>query len=533
MMFKTIGGIIGWLGTALVFAAVAIRFLKPEWNDYAYWGAWVGLVCLLVYTLSQWQDIAASFRRRQTRMGTLTVVSVAAVLCILVAINYISYKQNKRWDLTAGGQFTLSDQTKNVLQKLDAPLKVLVFDQASSLERFKDKLREYEYLSKNLSVEYIDADRQPTLTRQYAVQAYGTVIFEYKGRTERVTGDAEQDLTNGIIKAVTGVQRKIYFVAGHGERDIVSADRGGYGSIKAALERENYGVEPLVLVQAGTIPDDAAVVVVAGARTDLLQPELDAIKAYLDKGGKLLLMIDPPEKAGDPDLTNLHALAHDWGMQVGRNIVVDASGIGRLIGTDASVPVAATYPEHPITERFGVLTAYPLARSVDPVVGGVNGRTALSFVMTGEKSWAEANIDGLMKTGEVALEEDKGDRSGPVSIAASVSAPATAAPAAAPAPEGETDAPAAPKPETRVAVIGDSDFASNYALNIQGNRDLFMNVMGWLTQQENLISIRPKEAGDSRLTLTADQSKRLGWLALFIIPGAIFAMGVHTWWRRR
>lgn len=531
MMFKKIGGIIGWLGTALVFAAVAARFLRPEWMDYAQWSAWAGLVCLLIYLLSQWQEIAASFRRRQTRMGTLTAVSIVAVLGILVAINYIGTRQNKRWDLTKGGEFTLSDQTKNVLQKLDAPLRVLVFEQATALDRYRDRLREYEYLSKHVSVEYVDADRKPAAARQHNVQSYGTVIFEYQGRTERVTGDAEQDLTNGIIKVVTGTQRKIYFTAGHGERDIVSAERGGYGNIKTALERENYLVDKVVLVQAGAVPGDAAALVVAGPKTDLLQPEIDAIKAYLDTGGKLLLMIDPPEKAADPDLANLHALARDWAMDIGRNIVVDASGIGRLIGTDASVPVAASYPGHPITDRFAVLTAYPLARSVTPVEGGVGGRSAQSFVTTGERSWAEADIEGLMKTGEVAMDEAKGDKPGPVSIAATVTAAASAAPATpAGAKDGEKDA---KKPETRVAVIGDSDFASNYALNIQGNRDLFMNISGWLTQQENLIAIRPKEAGDSRLTLTADQSKRLGWLALLIIPGAIFALGVHTWWRRR
>jgi ABC-type uncharacterized transport system involved in gliding motility auxiliary subunit len=530
MMFKTIGGIIGWIGTALVFAAVAVRFLRPEWHQYAYWGAWAGLVCILVYSLSQWKDIATAFRRRQTRMGTLTAVSIVAVLGILVAINYIGARQNTRWDLTEGGQFTLSDQTKNVLQKLDAPLKVTVFDQAANLDRFRDKLREYEYVSKKVMVEYVDADRKPTLTRQYGVQAYGTVVLEYKNRTERITGDGEQDLTNGIIKAVSGVQRKLYFLAGHGERDTVSAERIGFSTIKASLERENYGVAPLVLAQVGAVPVDAAALIVAGPRTDLLQPEVDAIRAYLEKGGKLLLMVDPPEKAADADLANVTALAHDWGMQLGRNIVVDASGIGRLIGTDASVPVAANYPPHPITERFTVLTAYPLARSVTPMPGGYKGHEAQSFVTTSDRSWAETDIEGLMKSGEVKMDLAKGDQQGPVSIAASVSAAPAAPPAPARKTPGEKDAPGA---ETRVAVMGDSDFAANYAINIQGNRDLFMNVVGWLTQQENLIAIRPKEPGDSRLTLTAEQSKQVGWLALLLIPGAIFAMGVHTWWRRR
>lgn len=526
-MVKTLAGIVGWLGTALVCAAVAIRFLRPEWDRYAYWGAWAGLVCVLLYTLSQWRDIAGAFGRRQTRLGTITFVSVAAVLGILVAINFIGTKQSKRWDLTENSQFSLSDQTVAVLQKLDAPLAIRAFEKASELARFKDRLAEYEQVSRNVTVEYVDADRKPAVARQYQVQSYGTVVFEYKGRVERVVGSSEQDLTNGIIKVVTGTQKKIYFVQGHGERDISSTERAGYSAIKSALERENYGVDRLVLVQQGQVPADAAMVVVAGPRNDLLAPEAEALKTYLGRGGKAMIMLDPPDSAKAAPLAAIEGLLHDWGFQVGTNVVVDASGLGQVIGADAATPVAASYPVHPITERFGnYLTAYPLTRSVQPVSGGVNGHAPQTFIETSPRSWAETDIDGLMKTGEVKFDEGK-DRNGPVSIAAAVAASA-AGPT--PPPPADKDQKAA---ETRVVAMGDSDFAANAYINVQGNRDMFMNAVGWLAQQENLISIRPREPGDRRITLTADQGRRLAWLALLIIPGAIIALGVFIWWRRR
>jgi ABC-type uncharacterized transport system involved in gliding motility auxiliary subunit len=212
-------------------------------------------------------------------------------------------------------------------------------------------------------------------------------------------------------------------------------------------------------------------------------------------------------------------------MDVGNNIVVDASGMGRLIGTDASVPVAASYPAHPIVDRFNVITAYPMARSVDPVSGGVNGHTAQTFVESSPRSWGETDIKGLLTSGEVALDEGK-DKPGPVSLAAAASAASTDAPPAASTSE-------APKPETRVVVFGDSDFPSNGVLGIQGNRDLFMNAVGWLSQQENLISIRPKEADDRRITLTATQQNNITWISLLIVPMLIFGTGVYGWWRRR
>ena len=527
-MVNRILSLVGWLGTALVFIAVAIRFGYPAKEQYAYYLAWGGLVCVLLYTLGQWREIAKVFERRQTRYGTLTATSVLVVLGILIAINYIGARQNKRWDLTANKQFGLAEQSRNVVAKLDAPVQVQVFSEEQSFPRYQERMKEYEYASKKVSTEYIDPDKKPTVAKQNQIQQYGTIVFDYKGRTERITSSTEQDLTNGIIKVVSGQQRKVYFTQGHGEHDTTSSDRTGYKAIGDSLGRENYAVDKAVLAQQGAVPDDATVVIVAGPRIDFFPPEIDALKKYLEKSGKLLLELDPPDKPDSPPLTNLIALVHDWGSDVGNNIVVDVSGMGRMLGTDASVPVVTSYPPHPITERFNFITAFPLARSVVPVMGGVNGHVAQTILETGPRSWAESDIRSLLTSGKVSLDESTGDKKGPISIGTAVSAASGATDAAKPP---AADAPA--KPETRVVTIGDSDFAANAGLGIQGNRDLFMNIIGWLSQQENLISIRAKEPDDRRITLTATQQTNILWLSLLIVPGFIFGSGVYTWWRRR
>jgi ABC-type uncharacterized transport system involved in gliding motility auxiliary subunit len=529
-MLNRILSLVGWLGTALVFIAVAIRFGFPAKDQYAYYLAWAGLVCVLAYTLGQWRDIAKVFGGRQARYGSLAATGTLAVLGILIAINYIGARQHKRWDLTVNQQFSLSDQTRKVLAGLDAPMQVLVFAKETDFQRYQDKLKEYEYSSKRISSEYVDPEKKPTIAKANQIQQDNTILFKYKGRTERVTTDAEQDITNAIIKVVSGQQRKVYFTTGHGEKDTAASERDGYSGIVAALGRENYTVDKVVLAQTGAVPDDAAVVVVAGPQTDFFPAEIDALKKYLGKAGKLLLQIDPPDKPDSPPLTNLIALAHDWGMTVGNDVVVDVSGMGRLIGTDASVPVAATYPQHPITQRFSYITAYPMARSIVPVTGGVDGHTAQPFIETSPRSWAEADIKSLLTSGQVSFDAAKGDKQGPISIAAAVSASSSTPPPAEPA---KPEEPPPPKPETRVAVIGDSDFAANGTLGIQGNRDLFMNTLGWLSQQENLISIRPKEPDDRRVTMTAAQQTNVAILSLFVIPLCIFGTGVYTWWRRR
>ena len=525
-MLNKVLNIVGWIGMGLVLVAVAIRFGYPAKEQYAFYFAWAGLVAVLLYTLGQWREIAAVFSKRQARYGTLSATSVLVVLGILVAINYIGARRNKRWDLTANKQFALSDQSRNVLAKLDTPVQLRVFSKEDDFPRFQERLKEYTYASNKVETEFIDVDKKPTVAKQAGVDRYNTIVVAYKDRTEKVLGDNEQDITNGIIKVVSGKQRKVYFTQGHGEKDTGSSERDGYNGISTALGGENYTVGTLVLAQQGAVPDDASVLVIAGPTVDFLPGEIDALKKYLDKAGKVLLMLDPPEKAESPQLTNLIAVAHDWGMDVGNNVVVDVSGMGRLIGASEAMPVAARYPNHAITERFRVMTVYPLARSVTPVTSGVNGHIAQPIVETGEQSWAESDLKGLYASKGVSLNEDQGDKKGPVTIAAAVSADVAADPNAKDASEG-------PKPQTRVVVFGDSDFASNATLGLPGNRDLFMNTVGWLSQQENLISIRPKNPDDRRITLTATQQANINWLSLLIVPGAIFGTGVYSWWRRR
>jgi gliding motility-associatede transport system auxiliary component len=526
-MLKRAFDTIGWLGTALVLAAVAVFFLKADWQPYSRWLAWGGLVCILLYTLGQWRDLARVFAGRSARLGTISAASVLVVLGILVAINYISSREHKRWDLTSTGQFTLSPQSIKVLKSLDAPLKLTVFTRESDFPAYRDRLDEYEYVSKKVSTDYVDPDKRPALARQMQIQSYGTIAIQYKGRIERVVGNSEQEVTNGIIKVVTGKERKVYFTQGHGEKDPTGTERTGYSGIAAQLTHDNYKVEKLPLAQQSAVPADASVVIVAGPKTDFLPGEIDALKAYLDKGGKVMLLLDPPQTLDSPPLTNLVALAHDWAMDVGNNIVVDVSGMGRLLGTDETVPVAVNYPSHPIVQGLDLLTAFPLARSVTPVTGGVNGRFAQAFVETSAKSWAETDLKTMLTGGKVTFDQAKGDKQGPIPIAAAASAPVAAPPGA------EKPGEEAARPETRVVVFGDSDFASNLALGISGNRDLFLNAVNWLAQQENLIAIRPKEAGDRRVTMTANQQLRVMILALFLIPLFVLGSGVYAWWRRR
>jgi ABC-type uncharacterized transport system involved in gliding motility auxiliary subunit len=529
--------VLGWIGTAMVFAAFAVTMLglvgtfdlTPQMDTYRWYGAIGGLALVVLYTLGQWREIAAAFGNRNTRYGTLAGVSVLVALGILVAVNYVSVRQNWRKDLTSNQQFSLSEQTTKLLSELKKPVTFTVFDKPQGFERFRTRLTEYQYKSRQVTVEYVDADRSPVKTREFDVETYGTVVIEYEGRRERVTTEAEQDLTNGLIKVLNPTKKKVYFLGGHGEKDPASSDqRTGYNAIAEALKRDNFEFGTLVLAQTNEIPADATVIVVAGPKTDLLEQELSLLRDYLVKSKAMLVLLDPPDFKDAVPMPRLEGLLTEWGITPTPSVVVDLSGQT----SSPFAPIAAPpYPQHAITDRFELVTMFPLARAIVPASGAPPNRTAQPFLQTAARSWAETTFSQLEDPKTLAQEPSKGDTPGPVSIGAAVSvrsetpAPGGSAPTA-----GAEDA---QRPETRLAAIGDSDFASNAYLGVEGNRDLFMNAVNWLAQQENLIAIRPREPADRRLTMTAGQITALGLFSVFGIPLMVLGAGIWTWSRRR
>jgi ABC-type uncharacterized transport system involved in gliding motility auxiliary subunit len=519
----------------LVFGALLVRVRYPDYDQYAVYAAWAGLALVLLYTIGQWREIAAYFRQRNARYGALAGFGIIVVLGILVAVNYLSTRRNTRWDLTANKQYSLSEQTEKLAQGLKGPVKFTVFDQPESFDRFRPRLESYKYISSQVQVEYVDAIKNPMLATAQKVDTIPTVIIEYMGRTERVSTDSEQDLTNALIKLLNPTMRKVYFLSGHGEKDPGSNERTGYSGISDALKRDNYQFDKLVLAQTNEIPADATMLVVAGPSTDLLEQEVPILEEYLSKkAGKLLVMLDPPENFKQPSpMPRLTGLLKEWGIDAPDSVVVDLSGRTQV----ATVPVSAPpYPSHAITQDFNLITMFPVARAITPAKDAPAGRSGQSFVQTAQRSWGETNFASLEDPAKLTPEPEKGDVTGPVSIAVAtaVAAPSPDKPDATPA-SNPPDKPEeqAPKPESRVAAIGDSDFAANAYLGIEGNRDLFMNTVNWLSQQENLISIRPRDAADRRITLTATSSSAMFWLTLFVIPAIVLGAGVFSWWRRR
>jgi ABC-type uncharacterized transport system involved in gliding motility auxiliary subunit len=531
--------IVGWLGTVLV-ALVVGRFAAsdPRWDAYLARAACAGVASVLIYAVANLRDRARRSTEAPER-SRLPMATLTSAVAVVVVINILAGSYGRRWDVTPNHVYQLSPETIAAIRVLDAPVRVSLFARQAALPAYRDRLKEYSDASRLLAVEYVDVDAQPTveagadLQVGLRVQENGTAVIEYKDRVELIKAANEQDFTNALIRLREGTTRKVYVTTGHAERDIGSTERVGYSGIAAGLRHENFLVQKINLARDGGVPADATLVIVAGPRADFFRAEIESLQRYLERGGAILFMIDPFEdlkryitESGialfmmDPssasvtgELRNLTAFVRELGVELGNDVVVDTSEMGRYLGTDASVPVAARYPHHPITQGLTSLSAYPMARSVRPVPR--DGRTASPIIETSDQTWSEADIQQLA-AGRLSMDPEKGDRPGPVSLGVAVSARPVSPPF------GERSQPR----ETRLVVVGDSDFVANYSANVPGNSEMFLSIVHWLAQ-EKVVTIPPRVPQQRLLVMTGSQVWYVFWFAVLLLPGLAVGTGVY------
>ncbi len=461
------------------------------------------------------EGIKHVFGMRQTKYGTNTVVAILALLGVLVIANFIAKKENIRWDLTKSKKYSLSDQTKRVLENVDQDIKVTLFYQASDAEKTNadNLLKEYKELSSHIQTEFIDPDTNPAAARQYGIDRYGTIIFKMGDKSEQTTTASESDFTSSILKLTRNEVKKIYFLDGHGEKDIEGMDQSSYSIVKASLEKEGYEVAKLSLLTKPEIPQDLAVLVIAGPQKKLLDKEKEVIEKYVDDGGKLFLLTDPLSEVKVD--TGFSSLVSKWGINSDNHVVIDPK---LYFWTDPSAPVINDWASHQITEKLSA-AFFPGVGEISAASDASADYTITSLASTSADSWLEMDVDNQ----QVAFDKDK-DKQGPISIAvAAEKAPSTSE-------DGNTE-PNQKNP--RLIVVGDSDFAVDAYADALGNQDFFLNSVDYLASEEDLISIRPKDEEERTVALTGGQSKAIFYGTVFGMPVVVIIAGILVWIRRR
>jgi len=475
---------------------------------------------------------------RSSRIGASSAGILLAV-AVLIGVNYLALRHWKRFDWTHTQIYSLSDTTKKILDGLKQPVQVTVFmvpGRSRLLTEVKELLARYQARSSKIEVEYLDPQRNPARAQALVGQEAGvrenTIVFRSGDKKKYVEEDkladfdyagmgmgggapavkafkAEEAFTSAILSVTESRQPKVYFTKGHGEAALDSSERGkGYADAKQSLERGNVTVGTWDSLGKADLPSDADLVVVAGPRTQFLEPEAGALEKYLAGGGHVLLMLDPADLGFGPFLTK-------YGIKLGNDLVVDPANALPMVG--AETLLVNRYGTGPIVSSLsseGLPVVLPLARSVTKAEKPPEGLAENMLLETSPDGWGETNLKDL----DAGLKKDAADTPGPVSLAVSLAS----------ADEKKT---AGKSP--RLVVIGNSRFATNGAIQNGANAMLFANATMWLAGSEKQVGIAPKTPAQSSLALTDAQVQRLGWGAIAGLPAVAVLLGVWVWYRRR
>jgi ABC-type uncharacterized transport system involved in gliding motility auxiliary subunit len=509
-----------WVGPIIALIGITAGLVSNSWGAIP-----SGLLIAAIVSSSLWLILYSSQRglnkrdgyddspRRISRLaqsGTNAFVATLSVFIILGLINFLAVRYPTRVDLTETGLYTLAPQSRQLVKNLVQPVKVWVFERDGKPEE-RALLENYRQQGKNFSYEYVDPQIQLGLAQKFNVQSLGEIYLEAGDERKLLPGANEQPLTeirltNALQQITTKFSAQVYFVQGHGEQPL-TGEQNSLSQALSVLTEKSFTPQALNLAQT-TIPEDATVVVLAGARRGLLPSEATALNNYLNRGGSLFLAIDPTINLG------IDSLLKSWGITLDNRLAVNPAGAA--VGLGPAVILVDNYGQHPITKDFGNgISLYRGARPIETTI--VEGVQATPLLLTSPQSWAESDLKD-----ENLNFDPKSDRPGPLTLGVAMSRQATTSSNSKPL-------------ESRLVVIGNSDFITNNQFSQQLNGDVFINSISWLSKQEGAsqLSVSPKEAKNRRINLQAAQSSILSWTALGFIPFIGLVGAVILWWLRR
>ncbi len=490
-------------------------------------------------------EIGYLLRQRHLAIALHTV----GLIGIVIAVAYLSVRFPLRLDMTETNLFSLSEQTVQMLKRLDKPVHITFFHDPLMRETV-EFYRLIASQTDQVTVEFHDPMLNPAQARMRGVEFAGTAIMESEGRQLQVHTPLETDIANGILRVAQGIQQTVCFLAGHGEPDpfsleshdhlegtadhahglgtqFVIHERHGMAKARHSLEAMNYAVKKVSLVMGGESLAGCAVLVVAGPRTALLASEVETIDRFITEGRNALFLLDPFVWSGlEPVLAKLGVILDD-------DMVIDGAS---HFWADVSSPAVTSYNRHMITTDLP-LTFFPGARSLSPTPQKVADTVVRPLINSSRKSFGESDR-------KRADFDPETDLKGPLTIMVFVNKDPNYVSATQAVVRKLLETPGEQTPvkekksatsstSSRIAVIGDSDFATNSFFHVLGNGRLFLNTINFLAIQENLIGLEPRTHDLPRVNLTNRQMKGTFFLSIVLIPALMAVIGIAVWWRQR
>ena len=452
-------------------------------------------------------------KARQTKYAAYAASYILVVIVAVVVANILADRYNKSYDSTANKRYSLSEQTAKIVKGLKRDAIITYFNQSTHFREGKDLLDQYANLSPNVQVKYVDPDKDPEVAREAGIRSLGTAVVQIGAKHEEAKSLTEEGITGAFIRDLKSTTRTVCFASGSGEHQLDDSNREGMSHFKELLGKDSYESKSVDLLSQAEVPSDCTTLVIAGPTKDYQQPEVDAIKKYVEDGGRAFFMMDPPLKLGREEIADndaLTSLLHGWGVTLDKDLILDLNPLGQIAGLGPQVALVTNYASQPIVDELrGTATGFPLARSLE--IKDTDKTSVQKLFDSSSTSLATSNLSSPA----VDVNDPK-NKKGPLTLAAA-----------------GTYNTGKENSQGRFVVVGSSTWAANRFIGFNGNDDLASNAVNWLSSDEDLISIRPKPEEDRRITMTGRQLSWVRAVSQFGLPFVVVIMGVSVWWKRR
>ncbi len=444
--------------------------------------------------------------RRRIRLQN--ILFVVLFLAVIGSLAWLSTRYSYQADWTASGRNTLSDASIELLVRLEGEVEMVMFttDSGPLKKHVTEVVRRYQQHKRDIRLSFLNPDTEPDKVRELGITMDGELVVRYQGRSENLRQNqlGEQHITNALQRLSRAAERWLVFVEGHGERKPFSQANYDLLLWTQQLQDKGFHVQGLNLAMTGLIPDNTSVLVIASPQVDYLPGEVELIADYVRGGGNLLWLVDPDGWHG------LDTLAEQLGLSLEPGTVIDPTTQMYAIN-NPTFALIGDYGFHALTRDFELLTVFPMA--VGLRMEAQDTWQSEDFLLTSATSWSETGV--LMGVAEFDVNEDV---PGPLSIGIAATR------------EHGSNGDAR---QQRLVVIGDGDFLSNTYVGNGGNLDLGLNVVNWLSRDDQLLAISAKTAQDTSLDLSQNQLMLIGVGFLLGLPMLLAVAGGVVWWRRR
>lgn len=511
------------IATLCMIIVIMARFILGGWLDMLWFPLGMGLVSFFALILTEYKTIWEFLTMRTTKNGMNMGVIILLMVVVLASVNYLSVRYNKTFDLTEEKINSLSDQTLEVLNKIEGEMRILVFyheEAAQRKEQFRQVMDFYKENSSRLKVRFYNVLTENVMTQKYVnplpdkTKEKLFAFVEYKGKTVRIDAplNSEEKVTSAMIKATREGAKTIYFLTNHGEPSLDLEESNGLSGLKKALEDSGFVVKPLDLISQPKVPEDAAVIAVIGPTVAMLEPEMNLLRDYARSGGRLMVAADPGQRH------NMALLTKSLGVEFKNNYIL--SPISQVMGRSMASAIGAIYSkDSEITNKFqAMVTVFDLASEVVFAPDAPKGLKSVELVKSAGNSFTATDLENVQPNEQKAY-----------TIGVSVEGSLVGEPAEK-TEDGEAEA--GTDAEYAAVVFGDSDFLTNQGLINGLNRDLALNSLTWLAQEADLVTIRPKQLAGTQVLMTTTTEKMVV-IAGVSMPLFLLCIAGFLWFRRR